>query len=493
MKKSFNVCAYDVGGSGGKTFIGAFDGERVSLTEAHRYPFGMMRVGEAQYWDIPYIIHNALTGLESAAFLAEGNLAAFGATGFGNVFTMLDDNGRLFGHSFAASHWRMRGVLDDLLQNISREMLYQRTGLEINENMMLMMLHAYQVHGDAYLLREAAYVMQHVDALKYFMTGKRYSERTAASVSGLYAPSLGNWDPMLAELVRLPLAKLPPVADPCTRAGQALPFVRELTGLSGLEVIHAPQHDTAAAAYAVPTSEKSFAFLILGTFAVCGVETDKAVINEDSLREHLGNEANPFEKNKLLRAARAMWFLEQCLLSARRHGQAMTYEEAIHLAAQEMPMRFFIDLDNRSYFNETDDMPASIAAYCRETGQGEVQRLSQALRCVFDSIAWFAHRSYEKLWRVSKQSVHGIYAVNGGARNSLLLQMVADLTGLPVYAGVFHASIMGVVLSALVAMGELSSLSECRQVSVNSTTLRVYAPKVVHDLRWAERYERNRL
>ena len=487
MKRTVNVCVHDLGGSGGKAFVGRYDGARIRLEEVYRYPFGMTRVGKDFYWDIPLVIHNALQGIGWAAARVNGALDTFAATGFGNVLALLDHNDRLFAPSFACSSRRMAGVQEELFQHIQPETLYARTGVEITDNQSLMLMRAYRKNGDMDILKAASCAMQHVDALLFFLTGEKRSERTTASASGLYAPSLRNWAPELVELAGLTMDKLPPVTDPCSRLGRALPYVEDFAGVRDLQVANGPQHDTAAACFALPTTQPNPAFMIVGTFALCGIETDAPVVTDAAFRGGVGNEANPFGRNKLLCASRAMWFLERFRASQTdASGQPFSYEALVRMAEAEAPMRFLIDLENRDWFTESDDIYIQVVSYCRETGQGVIERPAQVVRCLLDSIAWFAHESYAKLERISGIAPSEIYAVNGGARNSVLMQTVANLTRKPVYAGVYDASSAGAVIGALAARGELSTLQECRELSARSTQLRRYEPEEEYDLRWAE-------
>lgn len=475
MNTSLNVCAHDLGGSSGKMFIGSFDGKRIALTQVYHYPFGPICTGQDFYWNIPDVVNHVLNGLRRAGAKCP-DLKAFASTGFGNVFVLLDRHGRFFTPSFASYSARMKNVEKDLFSRFSKKSLHMRTGTEINQNQMLMMLNAYRLNGDQWLLENAEHVVLHVDALKYFLCGELASERTAAGITGLYSASQHNWDKTLAELVCLSVNQLPAIVEPCTVSGVLSNACSELTDCNPrLQIINAPQHDTAAACFALPTTEEMPAFMILGTFALCGIETNTPIINKYTFTASIGNEANPFGKNKLLCSARAMWFLDRCLQAL---PEACSYAHAVDLAACEPALRFIIDLNDRERFVESAPMPEQIVLYLQETGQGHVERFSQILRCIFDSIACFAFESFRQLEIASGTNIMRIFAINGGAQNKLIMQTVANITGKPVFAGNFNASSMGVVLSELSVLGELKSLTEIREVAGNSTSLLPYYPEL---------------
>lgn len=471
MKHLLNVCAHDLGGSGGKMFVGAFDGCKIAMERVFAYPFGTICTGADYYWDIPMVVDHVLHGLRKAN-AAHSAIKAFASTGFGNVFVLLDRNGRFFAPSFASYHRRMQNVEKDLYNRISKKDLHMKTGAEINVNQTIMMLNAYHLNHDAYLLEQAAHIALHVDALKYFLCGELTSERTSASVTGLYSIQNHDWDEALANAVRISMDQLPPIADPCTISGSLNQNCADFTGCRDLKLVNAPQHDTAAACLALPCVDPNPAFLILGTFALCGIETNAPIINDYTFASAMGNEANPFCKNKLLRSTRAMWYLDRCLQS-KQYGD-YSYSEAVELAAAEEAFQFIIDLNDRAWFTEDVDMPQQIARYLQADGQGCVDRFSQILRCIFDSIALFVWRSLLQLESATQMEIKQLYAVNGGARNALIMQTIADLSGKTVWAGNYHASAMGVVLSELNVLGEVNTLNEIREVALNSSDLNGY-------------------
>lgn len=58
-----------------------------------------------------------------------------------------------------------------------------------------------------------------------------------------------------------------------------------------------------------------------------------------------------------------------------------------------------------------------------------------------------------------------IHAIGGGSQNSFLMQLLADLTGIPVQIGPTEASALGNILTQLYALGELNSISEIHQLA----------------------------
>src|SRR3954471_2807037 len=108
-------------------------------------------------------------------------------------------------------------------------------------------------------------------------------------------------------------------------------------------------------------------------------------------------------------------------------------------------------------------MPAMIGeAIGRELTRGEV------VRSIYVSLAHKYKLVLERLEAASGRDVRTINVIGGGARNELLNQLTADVTGREVIAGPVEATALGNVLVQARAAGELSSLSDMRAVSAAS-------------------------
>ena len=86
--------------------------------------------------------------------------------------------------------------------------------------------------------------------------------------------------------------------------------------------------------------------------------------------------------------------------------------------------------------------------------------------------------------------VERIHIVGGGSRNELLNQLAADATGRAVLAGPAEATAVGNILTQAMAVGELGSLADIREVVRNSFSLRTYEPRDTDA--WEEAYARFR-
>jgi rhamnulokinase len=121
-------------------------------------------------------------------------------------------------------------------------------------------------------------------------------------------------------------------------------------------------------------------------------------------------------------------------------------------------------------------MPNRIRAYCVRTGQMPPETPGEIVRCALQGIALGHRHAVSLLVAALGREPPEIHIVGGGARNRLLCQWTADATGLPVLAGPVEAAEIGNLLVQAMALGELGSLDEAREVVRASFAPTLYEP-----------------
>ena len=107
---------------------------------------------------------------------------------------------------------------------------------------------------------------------------------------------------------------------------------------------------------------------------------------------------------------------------------------------------------------------------------------------MLESLALKHAQTVELLGRASGRAATVLHVVGGGARNDLLCDWTAQASGLPVLAGPEEATLCGNLLVQAIALGELSSLAEARDVVRRSFVPTTYEPNGSSS--WSEARER---
>jgi rhamnulokinase len=122
------------------------------------------------------------------------------------------------------------------------------------------------------------------------------------------------------------------------------------------------------------------------------------------------------------------------------------------------------------------DVPARIESACAASGQVPPSGPGELVRSILTSLACKYRFVLDQLQLASGRRVEVVHVVGGGVRNALLCQLTADLLGLPLLAGPQEATALGNVLVQARAVGEVSTLSEMRELVAGSVPVRRFEP-----------------
>ena len=107
---------------------------------------------------------------------------------------------------------------------------------------------------------------------------------------------------------------------------------------------------------------------------------------------------------------------------------------------------------------------------------------------MLESLALKYRQTIDLLETVTGSRPPAIHVVGGGALNRLLCQWTADATGLPVIAGPVEAAEVGNLAVQALAIGELASIAEVRELVDRSFTTQTYEPRA--SAPWDDAYAR---
>jgi rhamnulokinase len=460
-RSQLRLLAVDLGAESGRVAAGTFDGDRLSVSEVHRFSNVPVRIGGTLCWDFLRLFGDVHDGLRRA-----GQAASVGVDAWGVDFGLIDARGRLLANPVHYRDERTRGMIGRAVQRVSRAEIYARTGIQFMEINTLYQLFAMAERHDPDLER-AERMLLIPDLLNHYLCGSVVSEYTNATTTQCFDVRQGDWARDLVAHLAVPTRLLPPVVPPGTVLGPLLPGVADETGGHGLRVVAPGTHDTASAVAAVPLQEGS-AFLSSGTWSLLGVELREPIVTEAALEANVTNEGGVGGTIRLLRNVMGLWLLQQARQAlASASGQAPTYAELTRMAESAPAHTTFIDPDDPRFLRP-GDFRATLAAYCQETHQPAPEGPAQLVRTVLESLALKYALVLRQLETLTGKETRALRVVGGGARNDTLCQLTADATGLPVIAGPIEATTIGNLIVQAIALGELSSLAEARALVARS-------------------------
>jgi rhamnulokinase len=461
--------AVDLGAASGRVLRGDLLGNRLDVTEVHRFANRPMRRHDGLFWDLPGLYAEAVAGIAKGVGLGRG-VRSLGVDAWGNDFGLLDGDGALMADVWHHRTPRTAGMISRLLDRFDADELYSVTGTQFLPITMACQLLAMRGSPELAGAQRLATVP---DLFTYWLSGCAVTERTIASTSQLWDLRQGRWATGLIEQLGLP-ARLfaAELVDPGTVVGGLREFD---AGGPAPAVVAVAGHDTACAVAAVPVDSTAFGYVSCGTWSLVGLETTEPITSRRAREAQFTNEAGVGGTVRFLSNVNGLWLLQECRRQWTSAGDSPSYPVLTERARRAAPFRSLIDPDDPTLLG-AGDMPARIAALCRSVGEPVPADPGAVVRCILDSLACKYRLVLERGAALVGRTVEVIHLVGGGAANPLLCQLTADVGDRPVVAGPTEATGVGNLLVQAMAAGELDGLSDIRAVARASFPPRVYEP-----------------
>ncbi len=468
-----DVIAIDLGNESGRVMNIHFDGEQLDVSEVYRFPNNPVTVAGTLTWDVLRLWHEIQIGLELALKQPVSGIAV---DSFGVDFGLLDGRGHLITNPIHMRDSRTDGMMEWVHGRISREILFERTGIGFYSINTLYQLNAIQQTAP-WQLEAARTLLTMPNLFNYWLTGEKLSEFTHSTTTQCFDWRAGDWDRETLQALDIPTHMLPPIVYPGAKVGS----------YRDVSVFAVASHDTGSAVAAIPTETVNYVYISSGTWSLVGLETRRPLTNADALRANITSEGGAFGTYRPLKLVMGLWLMQQCRATWQAAGIDISYENLLSEASHAPAFVSFIDPDD-PVFLPPGDMPARVRDFCQRSRQPVPVTIGAIMRCVMESLALKYRYVIEQLITASDHPVEVIHVVGGGSQNPLLCQMTADAVGRPVLAGPVEAAALGNGLVQLIALGEVRDLAEGRSiVRVNHRPTR-YEPQ--DRLGWDAAYQR---
>jgi rhamnulokinase len=475
--------AFDIGASSGRGVLGKLEGDALQVREVCRFPNGMILVRGHLHWNIFNLFEQVKNGLKLYAGETGNRPMSVGIDTWGVDFGLLANDGSILGLPYGYRDSRTDGAMESFFRKIPRKRVYELTGIQFLQLNSLFQLEA-MIRDKSPLLEIATDLLFIPDLLTYLLTGVKKTEFTFATTSQLYNPIKKDWEEELLSALGLPRTCMQTIAQPGAIIGVLTADISKQIGMAPIPIIAVATHDTGSAVAAVPASGRDWAYISSGTWSLMGIEIEKPIITEQSLRLNFTNEGGVGETFRFLKNIAGLWLLEECR-RAWSEKRNRDYDDLLASAEVARPFAAFIDPDSSEFLNPPD-MPAAIRRFCEKTKQAIPDSAGATVRCILESLALKYRFVLAQLRQLSPQPINRLHVIGGGVRNRLLCQYTANATALPVIAGPVEATAVGNIMVQALSVGCVTSLAEMRQVISHSFDLEKYEPE--HVTEWEIAY-----
>lgn len=469
--------AADLGASSGRVILGTLENGRFELGQTARFTNGPVEQADGIHTDARALFEGVKAGIERAIEVSGGVLESVGVDTWGVDFGRVDAAGRLLESPFHYRHDRTQGVPELVFSELPAAQLYATAGLQVMPFNTIFQLVAGR---DDPRWDEVADILLTPDLMAFWLCGRRVAEITIASTTGLLDVASRTWSQAtsahLAERYGLPLPRvLPELVEPGTVLGPTT----EGMFATQLQVVAVGGHDTASAVVSIPARDTDFAFVSSGTWSLVGLELEEPVLSEASRAADFTNELGIDGTVRYLKNVMGLWVLSESIRTWQAAGRDVELVSLLAAAAKRPGLACALDMTDERLL-PPGDMPARLLAMAAETGQHLDDDPASICRCILDSLALAYRTTIRTACELAGRDISVVHIVGGGCQNTLLCQLTAEATGLPVVAGPSEGTALGNLLVQARACGALSGdRTALREVAIASSELTTYHPGVL--------------
>ena len=474
MSNAIKMLAIDLGASNGRAILGILEDEKLTIQEVHRFSNDPVMVNGNLYWDILRLFHEIKQGILNCVRLGHRDIQSIAVDTWGVDFGLLDSKDNLLGNPYHYRDKRTGGMMEKLQKLISKEELYNITGIEFMWFNTILQLYSMKRENSS-LLKEAKTLLLTPDLLNYFLSGVKTTEYSIASTTQLLDAYTKCWSDKVIDQLDLPREIFTDIIPSGTIIGELTEELSTELGIQNLRVIAVAGHDTQSAIAAVPTEDEDFAYISCGTWSLMGFESNQPIINEKSMDLSVTNEGGVGGKITVLKNIMGLWLIQECKRYWDNEGQGCTFAELDEKVIHAKPFISFVDPDDVSFI-APGNMPERIREYCRKTGQPVPETKGEVVRCITQSLALKYRMTVEKLEDLLGKKLPVIHMVGGGIKDKLLCRFTAEATGRSVIAGPIEASSIGNILVQAMALGKIKDLKQIRNIVKASFPIVTYTP-----------------
>jgi len=466
-----NFLAIDIGASSGRHMLGRVENGKIRLEEIYRFVNSQVRKDGHDCWDLERLVESVKAGIDVA--LERGPVESLGIDTWGVDFVLLDGENQLCSDAVAYRDIRTEGMDAEVEKLVPFTELYRRTGIQkASYNTIYQLMALKREHPEQ--LERAAQLMMLPEYLNFALTGNIVHDYTDSSTTALVSAEKRDWDRDLIAKLGLPDRIFGKLSMPGATVGE----------YKGIRVILPALHDTGSAYLAVPARDEQAVYLSSGTWSLLGIESPVAITGKAAQQANFTNEGGAWGRYRFLRNIMGLWMIqsvrrelngvayvegkanalaeEACAaLSDYTRGHDYSFAELSMTARSEPVAATIVNVQDNRFFN-----PASMIAEVQKAASERGVKLSTIgalMRCIYQSLAECYADSVRTLSEITGRTYTSLNIVGGGCQDLFFNSLIAETTGLEVFAGPVEGSALGNLIVQMIAAGEFADLASARQ------------------------------
>lgn len=490
------LMAVDLGASGGKCFVGAFEADGFSMHEIHRFahegvsfflPEKDGNIVERAHWDDVLLYQNIVTGMQAYRRDVAETLDSIGIDTWGADGHFVNENGEMLGKIYCYRDHHLDNMIDVVKSRIDARRVYEITGIHFQPFNVSNQL-CWFVMNRSDLLRPGSMYLPIPTVFYHYLGGAHRVDSSWASVTQLMDAKAKEWSGEILDALGIPAEILPEIVEPGTVVGELTDPLANSVGLNRAQLVAVGAHDTACAFAAAPVDNTDDALIISsGTWSLVGKLIPEPITSDAAMSANISNEGG-IGNIRFLKNCMGAWLVQELRRAwAVADGKEMGWDEIVDLANAAPPFGSLIDPDDQGFYNPAN-MEQAIAEFCEKTGQAVPTGRGACARLVYESLALKYRMVNDQICSVCGKESKVVNVVGGGSRNETLNQFTANSLGLPVLAGPEEATAVGNLMVQAMGLGIIGSMHEALPIIRAAFPITEYHPENIES--WDKAYER---
>lgn len=426
--------------------------------------------------------------LGRAAGECGAEIDAIAAATFGEVFVLVDQAGNVLSRAILYSDERGTDEQADIAAKIDGNTLYGIVGLPISSMYSLAKLLWVKKHTDDY--DKAKYIMLFGDYIAWRLTGERRIDYSLASRTSLFDVRKKQWSDNVASRFGIDTRKLSKPIATGQVIGSLRESVAEETGISKRAVLVAGAHDQICAALGAGVLNEGECVDGMGTSECITTmlgdidQTDTLMKNSFCVEPYIIEDRYVTLAFHLCAGAMVDWY--RTTIDKDRNERFKREGKSIHAAmeqeAPQAPTTLFVLPHMAGTGTPYMDAAAegAILGLKLSTTRGEVYKACLEGMC-------FEIMHNAALLKSIGTHISSLVCVGGVSQSDMLLQIKADVMGIPVTRLKFKESgIMGLAIMSYTATGHYGSLGQAADVMVRYE--RTFEPNMQNHAVYQDKY-----
>jgi len=436
------LVAIDLGAQSCRVSVLRWNSGEPHIQLVHRFPNAPRETSTGLRWDVGGIFSGIDRGLRIAASKAPEGIASIAIDGWAVDYVRLLENGSPVADSFCYRDPRTEQAEREVHTLLPASRLYALTGVQILRINTLYQLYADKIANDDPTLRW----IHLPEFMAYRLCGKRVSEYTNATHSGLVALGTHRWCETIFRDLGLDLAAAPEIVPSGSILGSLTGDLAQLAEFRDTRVIVPACHDTASAIAAIPATGNDWAFISSGTWSLVGAVLESPCVSDSARAANFTNLGGIGGKICFLKNVNGMWLLRQCMDEWEKSGQRWSLPDLLSACASLPPPKFLIDVDDPQLMLPGDTLNKINEQLQRQGGTplaADPIGVPAIANLVFHSLAARYAEVLSAIAKITGKKLRRLFIVGGGNQNTLLNRLTAERAGIEVVLGSTESTTIG--------------------------------------------------